>query len=79
MRMRWTLDLQFRLATMSANGLSATAIAAELGETRSTIASGMHRYGLFASGVVCGPRPGAKPRRKGKRITLAKLAWMEAP
>lgn len=42
-------SLQEELADMSARGMSAAQIAAELGETRDAVKSAMTRYGLFAS------------------------------
>jgi hypothetical protein len=41
--------LQERLAELSARGMSAAQIAAEIGETRDAVKSAMTRYGLFAS------------------------------
>lgn len=47
---RWQSPaLQEQLADMSARGMSAAQIAAELGETRDAVKSAMTRYGLFAS------------------------------
>jgi orotate phosphoribosyltransferase-like protein len=49
MRIRWTDDLKRRAADLSAAGLSAGAIAAQLDVTKDQAASAMTYYGLYAS------------------------------
>lgn len=69
MRHDWkSLEIQQKLADLSAQGMSAGDIAERFRCSRSAVASAMHYWGLFARSYPMRARPGRRARDVGEPV-----------